>query len=125
MAEDLILRLIQIKLWLIGCYSHRIDGEMKGFSVESLENLYRMVDYIREEGFEDFVEPEKYLFTLSNGYWALNYKYLLLHGIPNTEKNYVDKPEDTKAISVQIQNIIDKVDVKEDRDLIIKAVKTN
>lgn len=120
--NELILRLIQIKLWLVGCYAHRIDGEMKAFSVDSLENLYMMIDSVRENGYEDFVDPHKYVFKLSNGYWALNYKYLLLYGIPNTEKDYEDKATDTKALTVQIQNLIDKVDTKKDKDLLIKAV---
>lgn len=121
--NDFMIRLVQIKLWLIGSYDKKIDGDMGSFSVSALKDLHDMADNIREEGSERMVEPKRYLIRLGKGYWALNYKYLVLHGIPRIEPDEVDISGDTRAISAQLNDIVEKAENPNDRQMIIEAIE--
>lgn len=121
--NDFMIRLIQIKIWLIGSYDKKIDGDMGGFSVKALKDLHDMADNIREEGSEKMVEPKRYLIKLGKGYWALNYKYLMLHGLPRIEPDEVDIASGTKAISAQLNELVEKAENPNDRQMIIAAIE--
>jgi len=120
--NELMVRLIQIKLWLLGEYGHKIDGDMKIRSIEALEDFHELISSMSTASQELHVRPSRFLFRMKGGNWLINYKYLLLIGIPNVERSFDADDLDTKAVSVQLHDLIEQVDDEVEREQILSEV---
>lgn len=115
------VRLIQVKLWLVGSYNQELDGDMGGFSISAIQDLYEMVQQTEGDKYDDFVKPDRVIYKLKKGYWALNYKYLLLDGMTKIDWN--DEPlEETMSLSEPINQLLDSAQTEEDKTAILTAL---
>lgn len=109
-----VVRLIQIKLWLLGAYGHKIDGDMRLRSIEALEDFHELIASINTANQQLHVKPSRFLFRMKGGNWLINYKYLLLIGIPNVEKGFDTQELDTKAVSAQLEDLIEQAEAEKE-----------
>ncbi|TDF38215.1 hypothetical protein EYS14_11005 [Alteromonadaceae bacterium M269] len=67
------LRLVQIKLFLQGTYAGKLDSDMGSLGLQSI------LDYKDMENHEDekLVDEKRFVFRLSNEWWAFNLDYFL------------------------------------------------
>ncbi|OEK04681.1 hypothetical protein [Roseivirga misakiensis] len=120
--NNFIVRLIQIKLWLLGAYGHKIDGDMKLRTIEALEDFHELIESMNTASQQLHVIPSRFVFRMKGGNWLINYKYLLLIGIPNVEVGFDANEFDVKAVSAQLQNLIDQVENQADKDKVLAKV---
>ncbi|MFY0592040.1 hypothetical protein [Roseivirga sp.] len=117
-----MVRLIQIKLWLLGAYGHKIDGDMKLRTIEALEDFHDLIESMNTADQQLHVVPSRFAFRMKGGNWLINYKYLLLIGIPNVEAGFDADEFDTKAVSAQLQDLLDQVENEADRNKVLASV---
>lgn len=104
--NQLMTRLVQIRLWLLGTYPGKLDNDLGPLTLEGITSL---MDYFRE----NFGKSKGYVLSdllmhLGGDYWALNATYLFKAFLPvleeMNEKKQSKRP--TRTISEEIGRLL-------------------
>jgi|GEM_PF-2745294 len=115
-------RLIQIKLWMDGFYHHEIDGDMRIRSIEAMVDLHELVLNSQPPEQEVMIRPTRFLYKLGKGYWLVNYKFFLLHGLIKIE-DYADAhSSSTKAVSAQLEDLLDEAPDEAHKKALLESI---
>ena len=120
-----ILRLVQLKLWLIGSYEGDLDSNMGDVSTQSFLDLYRLahkleeMDNDEEDDEQEYLNPRRFLLDLGeDNLWALNYKYFFQKGLEPFDNEFSDK----ETISEYLEDLLDKAEDPKEKEQIENAV---
>ena len=104
--NQLMTRLVQIRLWLLGTYPGKLDNDLGPLSLEGITSL---MDYFRENfGKSKGFVLSDLLMHLGDDYWALNATYLFKAFLPVLEEMNEKKESNspTRTISEEIGSLL-------------------
>ncbi|PXY02582.1 hypothetical protein DF185_00365 [Marinifilum breve] len=116
--HQLMIRLVQIRLWLLGNYQGKLDNDLGPLSITGIHSL---ISYIHESyGGKQGYKMSDLLMRLGNDKWVLNVSYLFKALLPVLIKMESDKKMET--ISEEFSTIINKLDKEEDKKEVLKII---
>ncbi len=71
-VNRLVIRLVQLRLWLQGTYVGKLDNDMGSLSHQAIEHFAQMVNYNQTS---PVVDEKSFLIKLSRNHWAINAKF--------------------------------------------------
>ncbi len=111
----LFIRLIQIRLWLQGTYSGKLDSEMGKFSLGGIQDLAESVNI---EGEDPLVVPKSFVMKLGKDHWAINTRYFL-----STQFRFIDNVQEvSKSISEELSDMVDSVSNDNEKKALIEEI---
>lgn len=116
--HQLMTRLVQIRLWLLGNYQGKLDNDLGPLSITGIHSL---ISYIHESyGGKQGYKMSDLLMRLGNDRWVLNVSYLFKALLPVLVRMESDKKMET--ISEEFSTIINKLEKEEDKKEVLKVI---
>ncbi|RKD98758.1 hypothetical protein [Marinifilum flexuosum] len=116
--HQLMTRLVQIRLWLLGNYQGKLDNDLGPLSITGIHSL---ISYIHESyGGKQGYKMSDLLMRLGNDRWVLNVNYLFKALLPVLVRMESDKKMET--ISEEFSTIINKLEKEEDKKEVLKVI---
>ena len=104
--NQLMTRLVQIRLWLLGTYPGKLDSDLGPLSLKGITSV---MDYFRENfGTSRGFVPSDLLMHLGGDYWVLNATYLFKAFLPVLEEmnDKRGSKNQTRTISEKIASLL-------------------
>ncbi|WP_321516249.1 hypothetical protein [Marinifilum fragile] len=116
--HQLMTRLVQIRLWLLGNYQGKLDNDLGPLSITGIHSL---ISYIHDSyGGKQGYKMSDLLMRLGNDRWVLNVSYLFKALLPVLVRMESDKKMET--ISEEFSTIINKLEKEEDKKKVLKVI---
>lgn len=116
--HQLMTRLVQIRLWLLGNYQGKLDNDLGPLSITGIHSL---ISYIHDSfGGKQGYKMSDLLIRLGNDRWVLNVSYLFKALLPVLVRMESDKKMET--ISEEFSTIINKLEKEEDKKKVLKVI---
>ncbi|WP_321281726.1 hypothetical protein [Marinifilum fragile] len=116
--HQLMTRLVQIRLWLLGNYQGKLDNDLGPLSITGIHSL---ISYIHDSyGGKQGYKMSDLLMRLGNDWWVLNVSYLFKALLPVLVRMESDKKMET--ISEEFSTIINKLEKEEDKKKVLKVI---
>lgn len=119
-TNKFMVRLLQIRLWLMGSYQGRLDSYLGPVSFQSIQDFLNFAYY----GLEDIdnipIKESDILLYLKQGYWALNITFFIRVVIPLLIKQESD--HEPKTLTRQIDQLVEATETEEHANRLILVI---
>lgn len=127
-----MLRLVQLKLWLIGSYDGDLDANMGDVTAQAFLDLYQLAHKLEEldedgvDNEQEFLNPERFLLELGeDDLWAINYRYLLRKGFEAFKEEFGDQQTISQYLDDLINASKDPNEKKQIENAVVEVFKDN